>query len=405
LDRYVGKMKKLSVFLDCSNGSCNSNISTLSKIYRYIESNEHRIVNNYSKADYVIINTCGFDEIHESKTAELFRLYSRYKFKVISIGCLNKINPSLLDKQIKDIIKLDNLNNLDKYFYKKVRFEQMNEEYIETSLQKKLNVQERDISKYYEFILKKVLGPIFKNKVLFKKIYDEFYFKNRFFVEICQGCLGNCSYCIIKKARGKLKSRPQIDILKDIKKTYQPGKTLSLVADDCGAYGIDIKDSFPNLLMSIAKEYPKIVIDITDLNPNWLIKYEEQFYNLFKKIKIHSINITLQSGSNKVIRNMNRRYDVTNVLSIIKKLRKISSSTFFWTHAMVGFPKETWLDFFKTIKAMWRFDYFILFAYSERKGTESVDFSNKNSNIIILIRYCILKFFQHFYTLIKVLFS
>jgi len=393
---------KYCVYMDSSNKSCNSNVIELSRVYFYLIKNGHKIVKHYKNADYVIVNTCGFNDIHEKKTIEIFNKYLGKN--VISIGCLNKINTDLFSKKLQNIIPLK-LNELDKIFLNDVRFADVKEDYLSNKLKKTIKLQDRDISKTYNYFVKKVLSIFLNKKKLFKKIYDEIYFKNRVFVEISRGCMGNCSYCVIKKARGNTKSRPVGDIINDIKKVYSPGKTLSLVSDDCGAYGVDIGMTFPKLLLLISKEIPGISFDITDLNPNWLIRYEKNMLGLFQKIKINSFNITMQSGSNKIIRRMNRRYNVSEIKRIIKKIRRISKTTLLWTHFMVGFPGESWNDFMKTLRLVKFFDFYTVFRYSERKGALSQNFNRKINKFVVEIRYLIMKMVQHCNILLKVLFN
>jgi len=77
-----------------------------------------------------------------------------------------------------------------------------------------------------------------------KQNYDRFIFgldhRNKMLVEVSKGCIGNCYYCAIKKAKGDLKSRSIDAIISDIRSIYDPSKTLFLVADDCSSYGLDI---------------------------------------------------------------------------------------------------------------------------------------------------------------------
>jgi tRNA A37 methylthiotransferase MiaB len=221
-------------------------------------------------------------------------------------------------------------------------------------------------------------------------------------VEIGSGCVGNCRYCIIKKAKGKPVSRKPEDILNDIAKIYSPGKQLDLVADDCGCYGIDLGTSLPELLLTINDKHPDISMDITYLSPWWLTKQKEEYIRIFKELNINSINISMQSGSDKVLAGMNRNYTVQEILGIIEKLKSISPQTGFWTHIMVGFPGEVWSDFWKTLVMATHFYAVHAFAYSPRRGTESAALKNNNGKFTITLRYGIALIFAKTNSFLKI---
>ena len=97
-----------------------------------------------------------------------------------------------------------------------------------------------------------------------------------------------------------------------------------LVANDCGCYGSDIKTSLINLLNEINKRFPSISIELNYLNPQWLEKNFNGYIKLFRDIDIDLVVIPVQSGSNKVLKNMDRRYDIGKVIKIIDKIKKVS---------------------------------------------------------------------------------
>jgi tRNA A37 methylthiotransferase MiaB len=113
------------------------------------------------------------------------------------------------------------------------------------------------------------------------------------------------------------------------------------------------------------------------------------YIDAFKETKINSINLTIQSGSNEIIRRMNRTYDVSEILAIMKILKRISPATVFWTHVIVGFPGETLGDFVKTLSIMGHFEAVGVYCYSDREGTSCAAFENKNSPFVKYLKYVI----------------
>ena len=226
----------------------------------------------------------------------------------------------------------------------------------------------------------------------FNKIVERHNGKGNFFVKIGEGCVGNCSYCIIKKAKNRIISRKIEDILLDIKNNIdeQKEKNIVLIADDCGSYGIDIGTNIIELLFQIGNHFPSLGIDIYYLYPKWIEKMGNKLLNIFKQVNINSINIPIQSGSLKVLKSMNRSYDLERIFQFINMLKKISPETMVFTHYLVGFPGESFKDFLKTISTIPYFHNFYPFAYSSRKGTKSNEFPNEIPNIMKRIRVTII---------------
>lgn len=382
-------LKIHNVYLDSAEIKCKPNRVTLGKIYGYLKKNNHIIVDNPSIADFIIINTCGLTDSHEKRSLKIFNTYlKRTDAKIISIGCLNKINEGLKNSFGKKIHFINNLKELDQIFYRKVRFSD-NDWYVPGDISIKLSKSNRKSRKFLMRIYP-YLSFLFSKSNIYQSIYNEIKHKNKSYVMISNGCLGNCSYCIIKKARGNLVSRKPKEILEDIKKIYNPHENLCIVADDCGCYGLDLGLNLPTLLEKINKKYPNLKIDIPYLNPNWLIKDEKGYFNILNMGNIKSIGIPIQSGSNEIITKMNRNYDINHIIKLVRKIKELNPDIFIWTQIIVGFPGETHKDFKKTINVMKDFDAANIFAYSDRKGTKSFEFKNKNSKIVILTRYWVM---------------
>ena len=225
--------------------------------------------------------------------------------------------------------------------------------------------------------------------------------QNKIIVQISQGCLGHCSYCAIKKAKGNLRSRTIDEIIKDITKMYDDSKIVYLVADDCSSYGFDIGTDFFQLLETIHKRFPKVSIQISYVSPNFLVKFYEKYQELFQQVQIPYTTIPFQSGSNKIIKKMDRSYDTHQVVEVIKRLKQVSPHTSFEGHFIVGFPGETVGDFLQSLFTLHYFDYPIALRYSESKGTKSASFPQKKSEMTKQLRYTIMTFFINIVILYK----
>jgi tRNA A37 methylthiotransferase MiaB len=193
----------------------------------------HELTGDVSEADFVILNTCGFTQEAEDHTLALFKQYVRNgkrATRIISVGCLNRIAPEVLERELEDrVVVLKRESHLDRFFKNGIAYDDMREEYIEEDDVKGLNAElyNRSVGLYYyvQSAVKKTY-PLLKKSPYLERLFNELDQTNKFFVQIGTGCVGNCAYCIIKKARGKPISRDVGDILEDIRRAYRPGKSL-----------------------------------------------------------------------------------------------------------------------------------------------------------------------------------
>lgn len=404
-------MNRLTIFIDSANWYCQSNLIASSSLYQYLVKNDHKITQNPSEADYIIINSCGVFKDTENASLDLYKKYyslKRKDAKIIMFGCLVKINLNLFTPLDIITISFGDNKKLDGIFYNHIKFEDV-PSYCNEDIMKILTAGEE----IYKFRSTKLFRPpklLLKLSKKFRSNYkwviSHFLYKNKQSVEIVErgtGCTGNCSYCVIKKAKSKIRSRKINDILEDIEKAYnEKTETLVLVADDCGGYGIDTKSNLPRLIYEINKVFPKLSIEIFYLNPLWIVKQREEYLDVFKNVKIDFAMITVESGSNKVIKNMNRTYNIKEVIKVLKEIKKASPHTFLATNFVVGFPGESTIDFLKTVLATSHFDLPFPYPYQEREGADSVNLPNKKPQNIILLRQFIIMLFCRFSIILKV---
>ena len=401
-------MKSYKIYIDNANRNCEVSIVDSSRIYHYMLENGHKIIDNPSKADYIIINSCGFNRSHEVRSANLFKKYNSLKKEnasIIIFGCLVKINPELINSLDVYPIDFNEGNKFDEIFYNKTKFRDVNP-YCD-SITKQNLLHSKDLfqfTKIVPFIFSGLFFPFFKRlRLNYHKTIENITYKNKIFIEISRGCTGNCSYCMIKKARGNVCSRKIKDIITDIKELYNPSKSLFLVADDCGCYGVDINSNLIDLIYEINKNFPELIIGLNYLNPYWLERYSNEYIKLFKEVKINIASIPVQSGSNKVLKNMNRYYTINKIIEIVDKIKQVSPKTFTYSHFIVGFPGENTVDFYKTLICATHFDFPIVFTYTEHKDAASSSLSHHKSNSIILMRYFLFLFILNLIIFYKLL--
>lgn len=194
-------------------------------------------------------------------------------------------------------------------------------------------------------------------------------------VNIAYGCNNFCTYCIVPYVRGRERSRLPENVVDEVKNLVNEGyKEITLLGQNVNSYGHDLKNDvgFASLLDEIGKIEGKFRLRFMSNHPKDLTE------DVIEAIKrnphaCHAIHLPVQSGSNRILSLMNRRYSVEKYLSQIDSIRKIIPDCAITTDIIVGFPTETEEDFIDTVKLVEtvKFDGAFTFVYSKREGTKA----------------------------------
>ena len=215
-------------------------------------------------------------------------------------------------------------------------------------------------------------------------------------INIIYGCNNFCTYCIVPYVRGREVSRDMQSVLDEVKKCVDEGyKEITLLGQNVNSYGNDVEDpdvNFANLLRQIDKIEGKFRVRFMTSHPKDL--NDDIIDAMASSSKIcNNLHLPIQAGSDKVLANMNRRYDSAKYLDTINKLRKAMPNIGITTDIMVGFPTETEEDFRKTLEIVEKVRYSnaFTFIYSPRKGTpaakmEQIPYAIKQERIARLIK-------------------
>ena len=321
------------------------------------------------KADITIINTCTVTNTADSKSMKVIRQAIRRNENAIIIVC-----GCLVQNKKEEVSKIDGVDIVIGNINKSKIVDYI-EKYIE---EKKQEVDVRNI-------MDTNFEPMMLNN----------FNKTRAFVKIQDGCNNFCSYCIIPYTRGNVRSKDKQSVLKEIQLLVDEGhKEVVLTGIHTGNYGAEFADyKFADLLKDIVKidklERLRISsIEITEINDDVMEVIKEN------NILVDHMNIPLQSGSDAVLKRMNRKYDKEYFINKIKKLRKIRPNISITTDVIVGFPGETKEEFEETIETIKKIEFTKLhvFPYSKREGTKAaimdgqVDENIKKKRVKILLQ-------------------
>ena len=295
--------------------------------------------------DIVIVNTCTVTQVASQKSRQKLHHY-RLLYPsaiIVGVGCFiqtGNYSDDLCDIYLGTKDKSSIVNVLKEYLENKKKISVIDNPRNRTCY------DEEGISSYKE--------------------------NTRAFVKIQDGCDNFCSYCIIPYVRGKFRSRPRNDVLKEIHELVNNGfKEIVLTGIDTAGYGKDINDSFVDLIKTILKEEPLLKrLRISSIEASQI---HDDFISLLieePRIARH-LHIPLQSGSNATLKRMNRKYTKDEFKMRIDKVRSALPTIALACDVIVGFPLESEEDFLESVNFIKEcgFDYLHVFPYSIRPNT------------------------------------
>ena len=204
--------------------------------------------------------------------------------------------------------------------------------------------------------------------------------KTRAHIKIQEGCNNHCTYCIISQVRGPERSVPLQQVLEELKQCHKRGvQEVVLTGTHIANWGQDFKakQKLSQLVKTILKETEIQVLRLSSLEPQ---DFDQEFAELFKGKRVAPyLHLALQSGSDKILAAMGRKYEVSEVRKMVKALRKICPELYLGADLITGFPGETMSDFQATVKLCKELELSKLhvFPYSERPGTPAVTFTKQ----------------------------
>lgn len=305
-------------------------------------------------ADIYVINTCTVTNMSDRKSRQIINTTRRDNPNSIIVvcGCFsqNAFNSGKLDEVNADII----LGNKDK---SKVV------EYIEDFIKNK-----EKIVKFYDMDT-----VSFENMEL-----DNMEGRTRAFVKIEDGCDNFCSYCIIPYVRGKVRSKSHTLVIKEVTELVNAGyKEIVLTGIHTGHYQ-DNDYNFENLLRDLVKIEGLKRLRISSIEINELT---DGVLDIFSKsdVLVPHLHIPLQSGSNRILKEMNRKYDKEYFINRIDYIKSIKKDVSITTDVIVGFPTEIDIEHNESLETIKRigFTKVHVFPYSDRYNTPASKMSPK----------------------------
>jgi len=327
---------------------CKLNLSETGTISRDFIQHGFQKVSYKEKADIYVLNTCSVTENANKEARKLIRQAKRRNpdSSIAIIGCYAQLKPNEISK----------IKGVDLVLGAKEKFNLL------THLEK-LDI--KDKTKIVESDIREINS--------FKPSYSSAE-RTRSFLKIQDGCNYTCSFCTIPLARGKSRSDSIKNTMETAKKiTNRGAREIVLTGVNIGDFGNGTTETFYDLIQQLDTINELDRIRISSIEPNLLSTQIIDFCATSKKIMPH-FHIPLQSGSNKILQSMRRRYNLELYEEKIIKIKNLIPEACIGVDVIVGFPGETDSEFFKTYDYLKELDisYLHVFSYSERENTEAI---------------------------------
>lgn len=340
-------MNKQKIYIETYG--CQMNLADTEIVQGVLKRNGYEFTNEAEQADVVLINTCAIREHAEERIygrLGAFRAIKKQKPNLV-VGILGCMAERLRSKLIEEEKVVDLIVGPDEY--RRVP------ELIDNALigEKGIAVRLSKTETYDD------IEPYREDGI-------------SAWIAVMRGCDKFCTFCVVPFTRGRERSRPLQSIVNEVKSLYARGfKEVNLLGQNVNSYR-DGDNDFADLLAAVAKAAPEMRVRFTTSHPQDFS--DKLIYTIAEYENIcNYIHLPIQSGSNRILKLMNRTYTVEHYLERIEKARKIIPGVSFSTDIIAGFPTETEEDHKMTLDILRevRYDGAFMFKYSARERTKA----------------------------------
>lgn len=342
----------------CITLGCRTNQHDTAEMQTLLEKEGFVMVNQREKADAYVINTCTVTQKSDTSSRQAVKksLELNPDALVVFTGCYAQLNP----EEAAALPGLDLvLGNADKLEIAKL-------------LKAKLRLWKKSE------ITEIVMSDIHKKRIFRTIPVKSFQGITKAFIKVQTGCNEKCSFCTVVRARGKSVSDNRGNILNNIQEAINSGfKEITLTGINLGTWGMDTGETFSSLVQDIIQLPGDFRVRLSSINP---MEIDNDLIRLIaetEKICSH-LHIPLQSGDNKILKQMRRNYNREQYIEVIHRAVNAIPNLGLGADVIVGFPGETDAAFENTRKLIEElpFSYLHVFSYSPRRGTEANDYKD-----------------------------
>ena len=356
--KNIGNGKKYALL----TYGCQMNVHDSENIAGIMENMGYTRIDDYEKANIVILNTCAIRENAHNKVIGILGRIKHLKETnkdLITVVCGCMAQEESIAKMIRD-----------KYPWIDIVLGTHNFYELPIYISKVLEDNKQEICVY------SIEGNVIENIPTSRDS------KIKAWVNIQYGCDKFCSYCIVPYTRGKQRSRLPKDILKEVQELKDSGyKEITLLGQNVNAYGKDLNIHYN--MANLLEDTAKIGIDRIRFVTSHPWDFTDDMIDVIAKYDniMPYIHLPLQSGSDNILKKMNRRYTISEYKELFNKLKSKIENVSITTDIIVGFPNETEEDFEDTLKVYneLKYDLAYTFIYSPREGTPAANIKDNIS--------------------------
>jgi len=380
-------MNKVFIY---SNG-CIENLVDDNRLREYFCKNNWSIVDNSQEADLILMNICGNGaQVREDFRTKLKNFQQLENKTIIVAGCLAPMDPVFVKQVFSGpTIGPREWDRLDALIKPKVGISKIEGNIADkkgwsSGLRKPWFLPRAGVA-LAELVgwLDSHMGTNIRH--FFRRVAGTWFDTTMFYIKIGVGCMGKCSFCAVKHAKGGPMSKPVSAIVQEFQHGLCQGyKEFVLSADDAGSYGRDIGTNLQQMLAEILKHDESYGIHIRYIEPERFVEMFDELWNIFKTRRILSVCSSVQSGSNQVLMRMNKEPKVEEWIRCIRVLNKELPSLRIRTQIIVGFPGETEEEFSDTLKLVdeLEFDSLGVYMYENIPNTTAANFPDQVSDSV-----------------------
>jgi threonylcarbamoyladenosine tRNA methylthiotransferase MtaB len=335
---------------------CKVNSYDSEALMEIFESDGFEIVEFSELADVYVVNTCTVTHLGDRKSRNALRKARRLNPEAVicAVGCYVQVAPEEVEK----------IDEVDLLIGTKNRAQIL--DYIKT-----YQMDQQQHAFVSDIMAEKVFEPL--------KI-SESKGKTRSFIKIQEGCNRFCTYCIIPYARGPVRSRDLSDVVDEVNRVVAVGhREVVLTGIHIASYGIENKETdLVELIEAVDQVDGLERIRLGSLEPAFLTENRIERLKNLKHFCPH-FHLSLQSGSDSVLKRMKRRYTTQDYKNTVTMIRRFFPDAAFTTDVMVGFPGETEQEFLETLAFVDEIGFYQMhiFKYSKRAGTPAADYPDQ----------------------------
>lgn len=329
---------------------CKTNQYETDALMDIFYKNRYEVVDFDDFSDVYVINTCTVTNVSDKKSRQMIRRAKKSNPDgiVVVVGCYAQISPDEVSaiEDVDIVIGTDSRSSIISYI----------DDYVSGNTEKPYVIVE----------------DIMKINVFEEMSVSNITTHTRAFIKIQEGCNQYCTYCIIPYARGRVRSRSLEHVVSEIEGLTQKGyKEFVLTGIHIGSYGLDLEStSLIDLLEAIQNIDGVVRIRLGSIEPRLI---DDAFIDRIKPLDklCDHFHLSLQSGSDSVLKRMNRKYSAAQYDEAVQRLRSVYANPSLTTDIIVGFPGETDSEFEETLAFVDKigFSEVHVFQFSKREGT------------------------------------